>query len=402
MGSAVLTVFRSFQLTNAEHQTNVTIWRPLIATAVAKWTLLTNVTVHVQPTSIAAWQIHRLLHGRFAKAGEELSFWPARGFAYSQLNHRRHLRRDDASTPTSTEVDIGWSGGRVQSHWGHVDATSCRLHTINASPRQKLTRCDSPHRCRHRRQAFDVDLHRTRATTFDVRKATNVASRTVTIIVACRKEAALPTVRPVKSAAKRTTMLLSAEKSQRPNTKYVTSRRRNCWRWTTMTKVRAYCHLNVNGKSVHFMLDCSATVKVLPFVDASSVNLSLTALCLAEARLTMFDGQELKTTVCTRWSNHDDSEKEEITKMLQHRSYQLPFEDGSTLCRTSQHVRFSSEPPLLIRDELDVAPTSRSIADRPTTQRSCTRIISHHGDQIRKSRWTAPEIFRLCVINVVI
>ena len=59
--------------------------------------------------------------------------------------------------------------------------------------------------------------------------------------------------------------------------------------------VRAYCHLNINGNSVHFMLDCGATVNVLPFVDASSVNPGLTALRPAEARLTMFDGQELKT-----------------------------------------------------------------------------------------------------------
>jgi len=59
--------------------------------------------------------------------------------------------------------------------------------------------------------------------------------------------------------------------------------------------VRAYSHLNVNGKSVHFMLDCGATVNVLPFIDASSVNPGLTALRPAEARLTMFDGQELKT-----------------------------------------------------------------------------------------------------------
>ena len=60
-------------------------------------------------------------------------------------------------------------------------------------------------------------------------------------------------------------------------------------------KVRAYCHLNVNGKSVHFMLDCGATVNVLPLVDASTVNANLTAMRPAAARLTMFDGTELKT-----------------------------------------------------------------------------------------------------------
>ena len=44
------------------------------------------------------------------------------------------------------------------------------------------------------------------------------------------------------------------------------------------------------------MLDCSATVNVvLPFIDASTVNVNLMALRPAEVRLTMFDGTELKT-----------------------------------------------------------------------------------------------------------
>jgi hypothetical protein len=43
------------------------------------------------------------------------------------------------------------------------------------------------------------------------------------------------------------------------------------------------------------MLDCGATVNLLPFTDASTVNAKLTALRPAEKRLTMYDGTELKT-----------------------------------------------------------------------------------------------------------
>jgi hypothetical protein len=51
----------------------------------------------------------------------------------------------------------------------------------------------------------------------------------------------------------------------------------------------------VNNKSVYFMLDCGATVNLLPFTDASTVSPKLTALRPAEKRLTMYDGTELKT-----------------------------------------------------------------------------------------------------------
>lgn len=59
--------------------------------------------------------------------------------------------------------------------------------------------------------------------------------------------------------------------------------------------IRAYCHLNVNERSVYFMLDCGATVNVLPYIDASAVNPHLSALRPADRRLTMYDGTELKT-----------------------------------------------------------------------------------------------------------
>ena len=74
--------------------------------------------------------------------------------------------------------------------------------------------------------------------------------------------------------------------------------------------IRAYCHLNVNETSVYFMLDCGATVNVLPFREASLVNPKLTALRPAEKRLTMYDGTELKTVgMLTATTEHPISRK---------------------------------------------------------------------------------------------
>jgi len=50
----------------------------------------------------------------------------------------------------------------------------------------------------------------------------------------------------------------------------------------------------------------------------------------------------------------------EVIKVPPHRSYQLRFEDGTTRRRISRHVRFSREPPIVIRDETDEPNTSPS------------------------------------------
>jgi len=62
-------------------------------------------------------------------------------------------------------------------------------------------------------------------------------------------------------------------------------------------------------------------------------------------------------TVRTRWIGWNEKQpwdKAEVNKVLPYRSYELRFEDGSVRRRTS-HVRFSPEPPLIIRDEIDAA-----------------------------------------------
>jgi Fe-S-cluster containining protein len=57
----------------------------------------------------------------------------------------------------------------------------------------------------------------------------------------------------------------------------------------------ACCQLNVEGTPLLFLLDCGATVNLLPLEDAVAIDPKLTTLRPATKRLTMFDDKELKT-----------------------------------------------------------------------------------------------------------
>ena len=59
--------------------------------------------------------------------------------------------------------------------------------------------------------------------------------------------------------------------------------------------VRAYCNLDINGKSVNFMLDCGATCNVLSHADATVINRKSADLKPPKSRLSMYDGTEFKT-----------------------------------------------------------------------------------------------------------
>ena len=66
----------------------------------------------------------------------------------------------------------------------------------------------------------------------------------------------------------------------------------------------------------------------------------------AKERPTLPVGQ----TVHVRF-DEGDWRKAEVTRILPHRSYDVRFEDGTTRRQTSRHVRFSSEPPITIKDD---------------------------------------------------
>jgi transposase InsO family protein len=82
-------------------------------------------------------------------------------------------------------------------------------------------------------------------------------------------------------------------------------------------------------------------------------------------------------TVRTRWNNNDEWEKAEVTRVLPHRSYLLRFENGSTRRRTSKHVRFSNEPPLIIRDEIDDGSAATQPLPQPPTRPPNSRNTGH-------------------------
>ena len=59
---------------------------------------------------------------------------------------------------------------------------------------------------------------------------------------------------------------------------------------------------------------------------------------------------QVADTVRTRWNADSDWQKAQVVKVHPVRSYDLQYEDGSIRRRTSKHVRFSREPPLVIRE----------------------------------------------------
>ena len=79
--------------------------------------------------------------------------------------------------------------------------------------------------------------------------------------------------------------------------------------------------------------------------------------------------QQLKVgdTVRTRCDKRHPWKKADVVNVLPHRSYELRYEDGSVRRRTSKHVRFSPEPPIVIRDEIDIG---NPPAQRPTATSS--------------------------------
>ena len=100
---------------------------------------------------------------------------------------------------------------------------------------------------------------------------------TATVNSAARRKAVWPTERRAGHAAKPCNHFASVCKSKPATQRQVCDiENEELLTLRNGDKVRAYCHLNVNGKSVHFMLDCGATVNVLPFVDESAVNQSST------------------------------------------------------------------------------------------------------------------------------
>lgn len=80
-------------------------------------------------------------------------------------------------------------------------------------------------------------------------------------------------------------------------------------------------------------------------------------------------------TVRVKFDNRAaDWRKAEIVDVLPHRSYNVRFADGTVRRRTSKHVRFSAEPPIIVDDDLQQSPASEANAS-PSVDVSSGRII---------------------------
>ena len=104
-------------------------------------------------------------------------------------------------------------------------------------------------------------------------------------------------------------------------------------------------------------------------------------------------------TVRTRWKTDGDWQKGTVVNVHPYRSYDVQFEDGSIRRRTSKHVRFSREPPLVARDEIDrpsppsLPPAETAAAPsqnqqprqtHPISAKTDTSVVTRSGRQIRK------------------
>jgi len=83
-------------------------------------------------------------------------------------------------------------------------------------------------------------------------------------------------------------------------------------------------------------------------------------------------------TIRTRWNEGEEWRKGQIVGVLPFRSYNVQFDDGTIRRRTSKHVRFSREPPLVIRDDSE--------------QTSSTSAPSARGQQAATAAAAAPAV----------
>jgi len=102
-----------------------------------------------------------------------------------------------------------------------------------------------------------------------------------------------------------------------------------------------------------------STAKLLKSPHDASAHNALTAAKTKQAAYYDRSARErpplaVGNTVRTRWNDGEEWRKATVVKVLPHRSYNVQFEDGTVRRRTSKHVRFSRETPVVMRDEIDI------------------------------------------------
>jgi len=89
---------------------------------------------------------------------------------------------------------------------------------------------------------------------------------------------------------------------------------------------------------------------------------------------------EIGQTVRFKPSCDDEWKKGEIVDKLPFRSYRVRVPDGSSFRRTSRHVRFSAEPPLVM-DYSELSPTAECKPPSSTAQPATTGVAAGNMTQ---------------------
>ena len=96
------------------------------------------------------------------------------------------------------------------------------------------------------------------------------------------------------------------------------------------------------------LLDTTTTPAARSALTAAKVKQAVYYNRGAKAREPLAVGQTVRVKYDDR---SPEWRKAEIAKVLPYRSYEVNFDDGTTRRRTSRHVRFSKEPPIILNDD---------------------------------------------------
>jgi hypothetical protein len=92
-------------------------------------------------------------------------------------------------------------------------------------------------------------------------------------------------------------------------------------------------------------------------------------------------------TVRVKFDDRPDWRKAEISQVLSHRSYNVRFEDGTVQRRTSKHVRFSAEPPIIVGDD---SPPPNNRLSKPSAAAARDRTLISGKQSTASSPAAAP------------
>lgn len=119
-------------------------------------------------------------------------------------------------------------------------------------------------------------------------------------------------------------------------------------------------------------------------LDTSTSHAASTALAVAKARQAVYYNRgskerppmDIGQTVRVKFDERPEWRKAEIADILPHRSYAVRFPDGTVRRRTSRHVRFSAEPPIVFGDDDDEhqPPPPGGVNVAPSSNRCASNI----------------------------